>query len=195
MASPAEKVDEAFSKGCQADVHIKSLFSFFCSHKPHVSCLMYLATPFTCTGALYYFARLPPAFEDDVMANEWLVREFGVCLVSGSSCYARGELCKWNAIYSCDIAHLTAHLASLKLANAHAPSPAFLLQGTCGSLSAICHQKKCQRPVVGSELVWKKWWRSHRLRALGHEVVSLLAVYIRKWCCELLSCLSCVDEK
>ena len=47
--------------------------------------------PHATTGALYFFVKLPPGFEDDVGANQWLVKHAGVCLVPGSPCYAPGK--------------------------------------------------------------------------------------------------------
>jgi hypothetical protein len=40
--------------------------------------------------AIYFWARLPPAQQDDNAVVEWLVRNHGVCVVPGSSCGAPG---------------------------------------------------------------------------------------------------------
>lgn len=44
-------------------------------------------------GAIYFFARLPPGFEErDEDAVRWLVKHAGVCTLPGSACAAPGWL-------------------------------------------------------------------------------------------------------
>lgn len=44
-------------------------------------------------GAIYFWARLPPGFEDaDEAVVGWLIREHGVCVIPGSACGAPGHV-------------------------------------------------------------------------------------------------------